>query len=60
MFTPIIALADKEITINGEGSLLNRPMDFFDEILPLLECKNQKSKWQIAIERTRSIATKKY
>ena len=28
MFTPIIALADKEITINGEGSLLNRPMDF--------------------------------
>src|SRR5215510_10672452 len=29
MFTPIIALADKQITVNGEGSLLNRPMDFF-------------------------------
>jgi 3-phosphoshikimate 1-carboxyvinyltransferase len=34
MFTPIIALSEKKITINGEGSLLNRPMDFFDEILP--------------------------
>jgi 3-phosphoshikimate 1-carboxyvinyltransferase len=36
MFTPIIAMADKKITIDGEGSLLNRPMDFFDEILPQL------------------------
>jgi 3-phosphoshikimate 1-carboxyvinyltransferase len=39
MFTPIIALSGKEITINGEGSLLNRPMDFFDEILPQLNVK---------------------
>jgi len=39
MFTPIIALSDQEITINGEGSLLNRPMDFFDEILPQLNVK---------------------
>jgi 3-phosphoshikimate 1-carboxyvinyltransferase len=36
MFTPIISLSNKRITINGEGSLLNRPMDFFDEILPQL------------------------
>jgi len=36
MFTPIISLSDKGITINGEGSLLNRPMDFFDEVLPQL------------------------
>lgn len=36
MFTPIIALCDKEITINGEGSLLSRPIDFFEEILPQL------------------------
>jgi 3-phosphoshikimate 1-carboxyvinyltransferase len=34
MFTPIIALCDKRITIKGEGSLKKRPMDFFDEILP--------------------------
>ena len=39
MFAPIIALSEKEITINGEGSLLTRPMDFFDEILPQLNVK---------------------
>ena len=39
MFTPIVALSDKEITINGNGSLATRPMDFFDEILPKLGVK---------------------
>jgi 3-phosphoshikimate 1-carboxyvinyltransferase len=39
MFTPIVALSDKEITINGSGSLTTRPMDFFDEILPQLGVK---------------------
>ncbi|MBX9781940.1 MAG: 3-phosphoshikimate 1-carboxyvinyltransferase [Chitinophagaceae bacterium] len=36
MFTPIVALSNEEITINGTGSLTTRPMDFFDEILPQL------------------------
>lgn len=36
MFTPIIALCDKKITLKGEGSLKKRPMNFFDEILPKL------------------------
>ena len=36
MFTPVIALCDKKITINGEGSLKKRPMTFFDETLPHL------------------------
>lgn len=36
MFTPIAALSETAIKISGEGSLLNRPMNFFDEILPLL------------------------
>jgi 3-phosphoshikimate 1-carboxyvinyltransferase len=36
MFAPILALHKQEIIINGEGSLLNRPMDFFDEVLPQL------------------------
>src|SRR4051812_28028311 len=36
MFAPVVALSEKEITIQGEGSLLSRPMDFFDEVLPLL------------------------
>jgi 3-phosphoshikimate 1-carboxyvinyltransferase len=39
MFTPIVALSDQEITINGSGSLTTRPMDFFDEILPQLDVK---------------------
>ncbi|WP_153796220.1 3-phosphoshikimate 1-carboxyvinyltransferase [Foetidibacter luteolus] len=37
MFAPLVALNDSEITINGEGSLLTRPMDFFDEVLPQLD-----------------------
>jgi 3-phosphoshikimate 1-carboxyvinyltransferase len=36
MLTPLIALSGQEISIEGEGSLLNRPMDFFDEIFPQL------------------------
>jgi 3-phosphoshikimate 1-carboxyvinyltransferase len=34
MFTPIAALSDQVITIEGEGSLLKRPMHFFDTIFP--------------------------
>ncbi|WP_315821782.1 hypothetical protein [Paraflavitalea speifideaquila] len=29
-------MSNKTITINGEGSLLTRPMDFFDTVLPQL------------------------
>src|SRR5215471_5032442 len=36
MFTPIVALSNRKITINGSGSLASRPMDFFDEVLPQL------------------------
>jgi 3-phosphoshikimate 1-carboxyvinyltransferase len=36
MFTPIAALSNRHITINGTGSLSTRPMDFFDEIFPKL------------------------
>lgn len=36
MFTPIAALSSNEITITGSGSLVSRPMHFFDEILPQL------------------------
>jgi 3-phosphoshikimate 1-carboxyvinyltransferase len=34
MFTPLAALSDRELTINGTGSLLKRPMHFFDEVFP--------------------------
>jgi 3-phosphoshikimate 1-carboxyvinyltransferase len=36
MFTPIAAISDANLTIIGKGSLVNRPMDFFDEIFPQL------------------------
>lgn len=36
MFTPIAALANDTVTINGEGSLTVRPMHFFEEVLPQL------------------------
>jgi 3-phosphoshikimate 1-carboxyvinyltransferase len=39
MFTPLVALCDREITINGSGSLVTRPMNFFDEIFPKLNVK---------------------
>lgn len=39
MFTPLAALSDEELVINGTGSLLKRPMHFFDEIFPKLSIK---------------------
>ncbi len=52
MFTPIAALSNKAITINGTGSLLTRPMHFFDEIFPQLqiEIKSRKGKLPLNIK----------
>jgi 3-phosphoshikimate 1-carboxyvinyltransferase len=36
MFTSIAALSDAPITINGSGSLVKRPLNFFNEVLPQL------------------------
>lgn len=36
MFTPVMALSERPLQVTGTGSLLTRPMDFFDEIFPLL------------------------
>ncbi|MFM7359019.1 MAG: 3-phosphoshikimate 1-carboxyvinyltransferase [Sediminibacterium sp.] len=36
MFTPIAALSALPLQITGSGSLVNRPMNFFDQIFPLL------------------------
>jgi 3-phosphoshikimate 1-carboxyvinyltransferase len=36
MFAPLVAMSQQPMTIVGEGSLLSRPMDFFDEVLPQL------------------------
>ena len=37
MFTPLAALSEQELTLTGSGSLVTRPMDFFDRILPELD-----------------------
>ena len=39
MFTPLAALSVAPVTITGSGSLLTRPMNFFDEVLPQLGVK---------------------
>ena len=39
MFTPIAALSDQPLVIRGKGSLMTRPLNFFDEIFPQLEIK---------------------
>ena len=36
MFTPLASLSNQPLTINGTGSLVTRPMHFFDEIFPKL------------------------
>lgn len=36
MFTPIAALMSAKLLITGAGSLVTRPMHFFDEVLPQL------------------------
>ena len=50
MFAPIAALSDQEIIINGTGSLLSRPMDFFDEIFPKLGIKIESNHGKLPIK----------
>jgi 3-phosphoshikimate 1-carboxyvinyltransferase len=49
MFTPIISLSERTITINGTGSLLTRPMDFFDTVLPQLKVDIQSNKGKLPL-----------
>ena len=50
MFAPIAALSNEQIAINGKGSLLIRPMDFFDEIFPRLDISIKSNKGKLPIE----------
>ncbi len=50
MFTSIAALSEEEITITGQGSLLTRPMDFFDEILPKLDVRIHSNEGKLPLE----------
>lgn len=49
MFTPIAALSNQLITIQGKGSLVKRPMHFFDEIFPSLGVQIQSNNGYLPI-----------
>ena len=50
MFTPVAALLPNAITIEGSGSLVTRPMDFFDEILPQLGVSIQSNGGKLPLQ----------
>ncbi len=50
MFTPIIALSCDALTINGTGSLVTRPMHFFDEIFPQLGVSIQSNQGKVPLQ----------
>ena len=50
MFTPIAALYNQRISITGKGSLTIRPLNFFDEILPLLGVKIKSNSGKLPLE----------
>ena len=44
MFAPIVALSSGTVILTGSGSLLSRPMNFFDEVFPQLKIKIESNK----------------
>ncbi|MBL7697665.1 MAG: 3-phosphoshikimate 1-carboxyvinyltransferase [Chitinophagaceae bacterium] len=52
MFTPLAALSKKQLTINGSGSLLKRPMHFFDEIFPKIGIQVKSNNGHLPIKIT--------
>ena len=49
MFTPIAALSARELNISGTGSLLSRPMHFFDIIFPQLGISIQSNEGKLPL-----------
>jgi len=50
MFAPLIAMSSKVMTIEGEGSLLSRPMDFFDETFPGLGVEVRSNRGKLPLQ----------
>lgn len=49
MFASIAALSDQQIILMGRGSLMNRPMHFFDKTFPKLGIKVRSNKGMLPI-----------
>ena len=49
MFIPIISLLKAQVKITGQGSLMSRPIDFYDEILPQLGVKIKSTKGKLPL-----------
>lgn len=49
MLTPMMALGNETITISGHGSILQRPMDFFEAVLPQLQVKVSSNKGKLPL-----------
>jgi 3-phosphoshikimate 1-carboxyvinyltransferase len=49
MFAPIAALNKCEVTVTGSGSLLTRPMDFFDTTFPQLGVKIRSNEGKLPL-----------
>jgi 3-phosphoshikimate 1-carboxyvinyltransferase len=50
MFTPIAAISERKLSVMGSGSLLKRPMNFFDEIFPKLGIAISSNEGKLPIE----------
>lgn len=50
MFTSIAAVSDKKIIIDGNGSLISRPMDFFLDVFPKLNVLIKTNKGKLPLE----------
>ncbi len=50
MFAPLIAVCAQTVTIEGEGSLLSRPMDFFDDVFPKLGIEVSSNRGKLPIQ----------
>jgi len=49
MFAPIAGLFNYDIIFTGEGSILKRPMNFFDEILPQLDVEVNSNQGKLPV-----------
>ena len=58
MFTPIAAMSEKKLSVVGTGSLLKRPMNFFDEIFPMLGIAISSNEGKLPIEIQGSLVPK--